>query len=144
LLIKKYQRDIDEIVFTEKPQQAETVLEIGDSALEKSHYGNATDLGQDWFELTGLPFVYACWMSQVPITQELLTHLHNAKMTGKQYLDQIVARQNFLAEEDAMSYLTENIQYDIEGPELVGMKTFFEYVEELENRNYDTSLRFVA
>ncbi len=144
LLIKKYHRDLDEILFTEKPHQAETMLEIGDRALEKSHYGNATDLGQAWFDLTGMPFVFACWMSRVPITQELLTHLHNAKMNGKQCLGDIASRQNLLSEDDALSYLRENIQYDIEGPELVGMKTFFDWVEEMENRNYDTSLRFVA
>ena len=126
------------------PNGAESVLQIGDRALEKSHYGNASDLGQEWFELTGMPFVFACWMSQTPITQELLTQLHNAKMTGKQSLEQIANRQQILAEEEALSYLTKNIQYDIDGPELVGMKTFFEWVEELENQNYDTSLRFVA
>jgi chorismate dehydratase len=144
LLLKKYQRDMNEIVFTDKPHAADSLLEIGDRALEKSHYGNSTDLGLEWSEWTGLPFVFACWMSQTPITQELLTQLHNAKMTGKQSLEQIASRQKILSEEEALSYLTHNIQYDIEGPELVGMKTFFEWVEELENRNYDTSLRFVA
>ncbi len=144
ILVKKYSRNLNEIEFTDRPALADTLLEIGDRALEKSHFGNSTDLGREWHDLTGMPFVYACWMSQVPITQELLTQLHNAKMTGKQNLEEIASRQSLLPIEDAVNYLTQNIQYDIEGPELVGMKTFFEWVVELENQNYDTTLRFVA
>jgi chorismate dehydratase len=144
LLTKKYNRNLEEIIWTDEAESADTFLEIGDKALEKAHFGNSTDLGLEWHELTGLPFVYACWMSQVPITQDLLTKLHNAKMTGRQSLEEIASRQKFLPVEDALNYLTKNIQYDIEGPELVGLKMFFDWVVELENQNYDTSLRFVA
>lgn len=144
LLLKKYERDFSEIEFVEAPQTADTILQIGDKALEKSHFGNATDLGADWQELTGLPFVYACWMSRIPVTQELLTQLHNAKMMGRQSLEDIAGRQKIIPSDEALSYLTQNIQYDVEGPELVGLKMFFDWVVELENQNYDTSLRFVA
>lgn len=144
LLHKKYERDFGEISFVEDPREADTVLQIGDKALENSHFGNASDLGFEWQEFTGLPFVYACWMSRIPITQELLTQLHNAKMMGRQALEEIASRQKLIPPEEALSYLTQNIQYDVEGPELVGLKMFFDWVVELENQNYDTSLRFVA
>ena len=144
ILLKKYERDLNEIQFVERPTDADTLLQIGDQALEKSHFGNSSDLGTEWQELTGLPFVYACWMSRVPVTQELLTQLHNAKMMGRQSLEDIAARQNLVPADEALSYLTQNIQYDVEGPELVGLKMFFDWIVELENQNYDTSLRFVA
>ncbi len=83
-------------------------------------------------------------MSRIPITQELLTQLHNAKIMGRQALEEIASRQKLIPPEEALSYLTQNIQYDVEGPELVGLKMFFDWVVELENQNYDTSLRFVA
>jgi Predicted periplasmic solute-binding protein len=144
LLVKKYNRKLDEILWTDRPDYAESVLSIGDHALANSHFGNSTDLGLEWQKLTGLPFVYACWMSQIPIPQELLAKLHNAKMTGLQSIDEIAARQTVVPHEDAVHYLTHHIQYHIEGPELVGMKMFFDWVVELENQGYDTSLRFVA
>jgi len=144
LLVKKYNRDLNEILWSDSPESADTYLEIGDKALLKSPLNHASDLGKEWHELTGLPFVFACWMSQVPINQELLTQLHNAKMTGKQSLEEIAARQTLLPLDEARSYLSQNIQYDIEGPELVGLKTFFDWVVEMENQSYDTSLRFVA
>lgn len=144
LLVKKYDRNLNEIEFLDTADGADTLLQIGDRALERSHFGNSTDLGAEWQELTGLPFVYACWMSRVPINQEMLAWLHNAKMMGKQSLEEIAARQKIIPPEEAIGYLSKNIQYDIEGPELVGLKMFFDWVVELENQNYDTSLRFVA
>ena len=144
LLLKKYERDFSELEFVAEMSKADTILQIGDKALERSHFGNSTDLGAEWQELTGLPFVYACWMSRVPVTADLLAQLHNAKMTGLQNLQEIALRQTKIAPEDALSYLTQNIQYDVEGPELVGLKMFFDWIVELENQNYDTSLRFVA
>src|SRR5215471_19319598 len=36
LLLKKYERKLDEIHFVERPDLADTILQIGDSALEKS------------------------------------------------------------------------------------------------------------
>lgn len=144
LLAKKYNRKLDEIAWVDNESDADSVLLIGDRALANSHFGNSTDLGLEWQQLTGLPFVYACWMSQIPITQDLLAKLHNAKLTGLQSIEEISARQSIIPQEDAFHYLTRNIQYNIEGPELVGMKMFFDWVVELENQCYDTSLRFVA
>lgn len=144
LLVKKYRRSLDEIVWTSSPEEAQSVLTIGDRALAQSHFDNAADLGLEWHELTGLPFVYACWMSQTPLTAEIATQIHNAKMRGKQALPSIAQRQTVVSEEDAYEYLTRHIHYDLEGPELVGLKTFFDWVVELENQRYDTSLRFVA
>ena len=44
--------------------QADAALIIGDVALFLDHEAAGVtkiDLGQEWTELTGLPFVYACW-----------------------------------------------------------------------------------
>lgn len=144
LLKKKYYRDLDEIQWTERPEDAQSHLLIGDRALERSHFGNSTDLGEEWLALTGLPFVFACWMSKGDITQDLLTHLHNAKMRGKNHLEDIANAQEIIDPNDALVYLRDHIKYDIEGPDLVGLKLFFDWVGELENQDYDTSLRFVA
>lgn len=144
LLAKKYHRDLEEIQFSTDPEHAQAVLKIGDRALAEAHFGNSFDLGQEWVELTGLPFVFACWMSAGPITPELLTHLHNAKMRGIQKLHEIALAQEIIAPDDALIYLKDHIKYDIHGPDLIGLKLFFDWVGELENQAYDTSLRFVA
>ncbi len=45
-------------------QQADAVMVIGDKALTlpwKDHFTHVIDLGQEWFDMTGLPFVFAVW-----------------------------------------------------------------------------------
>ncbi len=144
ILAKKYGRDLNKIIFTDRLCDADSILQIGDKALQQCHFGNSTDLGFEWQEWTGLPFVYACWMTRGEITQTLLTQIHNAKMEGKETLEEIAIKQQIVSPEEALEYLTQNIQYDVEGPEWVGLKAFFDGVVEMENQNYDTSLRFVA
>ncbi len=144
LLVKKYHRLLEDIQWVSNPNDAHAVLKIGDQALIHSHFGNSLDLGQEWLDLTGLPFVFACWMSSGPITSELITQLHNAKMHGLENLELIANQQEIIAPEDALVYLRDHIKYDIEGPDLIGLKLFFDWVGELENQAYDTSLRFVA
>lgn len=144
LLVKKYDRKLEEIYWAQRPEDADSILQIGDEALKNSHFGNSQDLGREWQEITGLPFVFACWMTSSPITQDLLTHLHNAKMQGLQNLEDIARAQEIIDPEEALVYLRDHIKYHIEGPDLVGLKLFFDWVVELENAEYDTSLRFVA
>ncbi len=144
LLAKKYERNLHKIEWVDQLKEADCALQIGDKALINANKGRSIDLGTEWYEFTGLPFVFACWMSRGPVSQDLLAHLHNAKMNGKQNLEAIAQRQKIVSPHEALDYLTQCIHYDIEGPELVGMKLFFDWVGELENQVYDTSLRFVA
>lgn len=144
LLHKKYERDFEEIEWAQDPDAADSYLLIGDKALTHQSEGESVDLGQLWNEFTGLPFVFAAWMTSGEINQELLTELHNAKMLGLQNLDEIASSQNLISIELAKKYLSEHIQYHVNGPELVGMKLFFDWIMEWEQQPYDTSLRFVA
>lgn len=144
LLHKKYERDFEEITWHQDPDAADSYLLIGDKALKHQSEGSSEDLGELWHHLTGLPFVFAAWMSSGEIAQELLTELHNAKMQGLQNIDEIAATQNILPKEIAKKYLQDNIRYSMNGPELVAMKLFFDWVMEWEQQDYDTSLRFVA
>jgi chorismate dehydratase len=47
-------------------------LLIGDEALEKrSQYSLVIDLGQAWWDITRLPFVFAVWQSRAPVSPAL-------------------------------------------------------------------------
>jgi predicted solute-binding protein len=51
-------------------------LVIGDEALQRRHeFWKVLDLGQIWFELTGLPFVFALWQTTVPQPSSALKYL---------------------------------------------------------------------
>lgn len=112
--------------------RADAALLIGDHALfEKSYYESYIDLGDEWDDLTGLPFVYALWVGRrESLNEDDLTALINAKEYGLQNIDVISAEasQRYNVDfEFCKSYLTQNLKYDLGEAEIAGMKEFFTY-----------------
>lgn len=59
--------DIQRIEFVrENPKEADARLLIGDKVFEEATQLPSIDLGEAWMQFTGLPFVYACWMTKNP------------------------------------------------------------------------------
>jgi chorismate dehydratase len=72
----------------------ENVLLIGDQALEfarSSPPHELWDLGAAWFDLTGLPFVYAVWALRRVPNEALRRRLREARNFGLDTLDYIIS-----------------------------------------------------
>ena len=74
----------------------ETLLLIGDKVVVDSppavRYPHQIDLGEAWHTLTGLPFVYACWMCRradlgTPMVDEASAMLERVRLRNTQRLD---------------------------------------------------------
>ena len=90
-------------------------LVIGDRALEqrqKSKY--IYDLGTAWKEMTGLPFVFAAWVSNKELPAEFIEAFNKANETGFIHLDEVI-RQNPLTVFDLKSYYTDFLSKKING-----------------------------
>ena len=84
-------------------------LVIGDRALQqrkKSKY--SYDLGLGWKELTGLPFVFAVWVSNKPMEQQFIEKFNMANGVGIIEINTLVAT-NFFADYDLSFYYEKNI-----------------------------------
>ncbi len=99
-------------------------LVIGDRALEqrfKSKY--IYDLGFAWKAMTGLPFVYAAWVSNKKMSDGFLTNFNKANALGLVSIDTIVEQQqNKLY--DLNLYFTQNISYRFDEHKKEGMQLF--------------------
>lgn len=106
----------------------DAVFEIGDRALffDDSDYQQC-DLGQVWTEWTGLPFIYACWVSREKPSQEIIDTLTKAKEEGLKKIEEIVRETRDLPPERLKRYLTQSIQYEIRSDSLKGLELFKEY-----------------
>ena len=135
---------------TTDPQEADTdaVLLIGDAALKRLGATDYTlDLGREWTTLTGLPFVYACWVArgdvelgQVPQT------LLNAKEDGTNRIPEIVrieSQRLGFPENLCQDYLTKHIFYELGDPEIAGLKKFYELAVKHDLAQPDVKLIFV-
>lgn len=100
-------------------------LMIGDKAL---FYENPDmkklDLGEEWTKQTGLPFVYAFWVSRENLPQEVVDTFVQSKKEGLIRLEEIVRSINDYPQDRIRDYLIKNIHYEMTLPALEGLKKF--------------------
>jgi chorismate dehydratase len=127
---------------------ADAVLLIGDAALKRLGATDYTlDLGAEWSKLTGLPFVYACWVArgEVELGQVPQT-LVNAKECGINKIPgiaRIESQRLGFPESLCRDYLTKHIFYELGDPEIAGLKKFYEFAVKYDLAQPDVKLRFV-
>ena len=67
-------------------------LVIGDRAFEQRKISTFIyDLGSEWRAITGLPFVFAAWVSIRPLPTEFIEEFDRANAIGLEHIDEIVA-----------------------------------------------------
>jgi chorismate dehydratase len=97
---------------------------IGDRALEqrrKSSY--IYDLGEAWKKHTGLPFVFAAWISNKPIPPDFVHQFDKATGLGLQHLDEVVAENPF-PYFDLEAYYKQYISYTLDEEKRKGLDLF--------------------
>jgi chorismate dehydratase len=99
-------------------------LVIGDRAFEqrlKQTY--CYDLAAAWIDLTGLPFVFAAWISNKKMPEDFITSFdfHNSK--GLLAIPELAKRYS-LPSYDINQYFTQNISYSLDGAKREGLQLF--------------------
>lgn len=106
------------------------VLLIGDPALDFAlgeHEHEIFDLGQAWFDLTKLPFVFAAWALRRGVeNKELRRQLYEAKDFGLDTIDHIISSRTEYTQEFRQDYLGWHIHYHLGSDEKRGIAKFIE------------------
>jgi chorismate dehydratase len=103
-------------------------LVIGDRAFiqrKKSKY--VYDLGTAWRELTGLPFVFAAWISNKKQDDDFVAAFNIATGEGFKHLQEIIAANPY-DYYDLEKYYTTNISYNLDEEKKKGLN---EYLKKL-------------
>ncbi|RLS45316.1 MAG: hypothetical protein DWH83_00715 [Planctomycetota bacterium] len=115
---------------------ADAVLLIGDRAIDSSGSAERAvgsfqliwDLGDEWCRWTGLPFVFAVWAARDGIeTGPLSRQLAGARDAGRANLAAIAAAEaaaHGLTVPQCLSYLRDNLHYDLGRQELAALEHF--------------------
>ena len=107
---------------------ADAALVIGDPALYYDGPASRLDLGAEWTERTGLPFVYAFWAGRPGVADaEDVARLQRALGSGLSALGEIASTYNGHPERGALNeaYLRGNITYALGEAELAGLREFY-------------------
>ena len=104
---------------------------IGDRALEQRKISAfCYDLGLAWKNHTGLPFVFAAWVSNKPLGDEFEDAFNRANGYGVKHIDEVVAENNYDVY-DLTKYYTENISYHLNDEKRKGLALFLEKLQKL-------------
>jgi cyclic dehypoxanthinyl futalosine synthase len=106
-------------------------LVIGDSALDiEGRFAHILDLGLAWWELTGLPFVFAAWCGRpgsLSASDERL--LERARLSGLARRDAIAdehAARSGLSAASLRAYLRDAIRYELGDDARRGLERFYD------------------
>jgi chorismate dehydratase len=129
--------------------RCDAALVIGDNALFLEHSSRGLekiDLGEAWFRMTGLPFVYAFWAGRAgAMTQDEVRLLQCARDEGVRHTAEIARRYSNGDERRraiAGPYLREKMKYDLGEDERAGIEAFYAYAAETEGGPAPQPLRF--
>ncbi len=139
---------------TTRDTDADAILLIGDRAMftPDEKFVGTWDLGEAWFEWTGLPFVFAMWVARRSVLApgespgeftfadagfppvinrglRLVEALEAARDRGVERIEQIARREAPLLGLPLLvveKYLTENLHYRMESAERSGLRWFYE------------------
>lgn len=104
---------------------------IGDRALiQYTKYTYVYDLAKAWNDYTGLPFVFATWVSNRALTPDIVDAFNETNAYGLHRLPDIIAAQNF-PWYDLAVYYQQNIHFTLDEPYQHGMRLFLNMLDEL-------------
>jgi chorismate dehydratase len=124
---------------------ADAALVIGDPALYYEGDAQRLDLGQEWTERTGRPFVYAFWAGPPgPVSEDHVEALQRAAADGVRDAARIASTYNGHPERAALNeeYLRRHISYGMGEAELDGLREFYRRARAAELIAREPELRF--
>jgi chorismate dehydratase len=119
-------------------KDCDAALLIGDRALEADHEAlglRKLDLGVEWTDMTGLPFIYAAWTGRPDaVGPSDVADLQRAQADGIRAVDAIAAaygRGDTAVTGRAAAYLRDNVKYGLGRDEAEGLQLFLDHAAEL-------------
>lgn len=103
-------------------------LVIGDRAFEQRRQSTFIyDLGSEWRAITGLPFVFAVWVSKKKLPEEFVRIFDTANAIGLEFIDEIVVESNYSLYE-LKKYYKLHLSYHLDDQKRKGMARFLELI----------------
>ena len=103
-------------------------LVIGDRALEQRKISTFIyDLGSEWRSITGLPFVFAAWVSTRPLPDGFIKIFDEANELGLNHIEEIIDNTPFELY-DLRKYFTIHLSYRLDARKREGMQRFLKCI----------------
>ena len=114
--------------YRKKIQGTTAGLVIGDRAFEQRKISTFIyDLASEWRSITGMPFVFAAWISKEPLPTSFIQKFDEANAIGLSHIDEIVTSLQFELY-DLKKYYSLHLSYKFDDRKRKGMELFLQYI----------------
>ena len=131
VLLKEYWNISPELIASHEGYEADIKgatagLVIGDRAFKQRHVSAYIyDLGLGWKKMTGLPFVFAVWVSNKKIAPQFTENFNKANAAGFNNMQNIIST-NTSPDYDLLKYYMTNIKYNFSANYRVALAAFMQ------------------
>jgi len=132
VLIKNYWKKDVELVTDESIEPDAYVL-IGDRTFgKKNAVPYVYDLGEEWFNFTGLPFAFALWVSNKKLPDSFVEEFNEALAYGVEHATDVIAGLPEFEDFDYTKYLTEHLNFHLTAKKREAVQLYLRYLKELD------------
>jgi chorismate dehydratase len=91
------------------------------------------DLAEEWKKFTGLPFVFAAWVSTSKIDQHFIKEFNSALEKGIRHTKKALEenKTSYPEQFDRLDYLTKKISYQLDDKKREALNLFLDYISKL-------------
>lgn len=117
--------------FENKIERETAALIIGDRAFSANgRYKFVYDLSESWKEMTGLSFVFACWISNKNIEENFTTEFNKSLKIGVENVEEAIKKEsdNYPHCKNPKEYLNNKISYLLDENKRKGMELFLDKI----------------
>lgn len=137
VLLKNYWKHIPSLItnatdYSESENLKTAFVQIGDRTFGKvNQYACAYDLAEEWKKFTGLPFVFAAWISNKKLPEDFIKRLNESLQFGLDNRLKIFENMEMRKDFNIVDYLMNKINYHLDEKKKEAMMLFLRYVREL-------------
>jgi chorismate dehydratase len=132
VLLKFYFKQ--EVTFTtDAAAETDAIVLIGDRTFgKKEEYAYAYDMGEEWMNFTGLPFVYAAWIANKEIPESFVNEFNAALKLGLDSRPVLIKSLPQSPGFDVADYLLNKLDFELTAKKREALKLFLSYIAQLE------------
>ena len=129
ILLKNHWKTKPELVDTDT---ADAFVLIGDRTFaNRNKYPFQYDLAEEWKKFSDLPFVFAVWASNKPISEDFKTDFNAALKYGLDNRQVVISELEKVNDQDMEDYLTKKIDFDLDENKLLALTKFLKLMKTL-------------